>query len=58
MQEDKILKYLREVRGISRWNDVAVTMNEEFSIFGRNGKQCRERYKLNNSDITITQIQK
>jgi len=40
-EEDKVLKYLKEVRGVPKWSVISETMEKEFNIVGRNGKQCR-----------------
>ena len=43
-EEDRVLKLLIEERGMSKWSQISEVMEKEFSIIGRNGKQCRERY--------------
>ena len=40
-EEDKILKYLREEEKMKKWSHIARKMDEEYKMFGRNGKQCR-----------------
>lgn len=40
-EEDRILKYLIEQRGLRRWSQISKAMEEEFKMSGRNGKQCR-----------------
>jgi hypothetical protein len=44
--EDNILRYLKEEKGEKKWSTIAKKLEEEFSIRGRTGKQCRERYPL------------
>lgn len=40
-EEDKILKYLKVERGESKWSVIAKTMDKEFGVKGKTGKQCR-----------------
>lgn len=40
-QEDRVLRFLREDRGQQKWSHIARTMDLEFGIGGRTGKQCR-----------------
>ena len=44
MQEDDILKKVYEVEGVKNWSQIAKIMSQEYNIYGRTGKQCRERY--------------
>lgn len=43
MQEDTILRMLREEKGDCKWSEIASIMKNQYGIEGRNGKQCRER---------------
>lgn len=45
-EEDKVLKLLKEERGEHKWARIARVMEQEFGLFGRTGKQCRERYPM------------
>ena len=40
-EEDKILKFLRDEQNEIKWSVIAKTMQEEYGIVGRTGKQCR-----------------
>lgn len=51
-EEDAVLKFLKEEVKIAKWSHIARKMAEEHSMFGRNGKQCRERY-YNHLDSSI-----
>ena len=51
-EEDKILIFLKEEKGIAKWSLIAKTMDEEYKIYGRTGKQCRERFQSSNLGTT------
>ena len=40
-REDSVLRLLREERKERKWAAIARTMEREFGIVGRTGKQCR-----------------
>jgi hypothetical protein len=42
-EEDKALKYLKEVLQIKKWSEISRKLDMEYNLPGRNGKQCRER---------------
>lgn len=43
-QEDAALMQIIQVQKIRKWSAVSRTMEAEFKIVGRTGKQCRERW--------------
>ena len=45
-EQDNVLKYLKEELKIQKWSIIARKMVEEYSMPGRTGKQCRERFML------------
>ncbi|CAK62067.1 unnamed protein product (macronuclear) [Paramecium tetraurelia] len=51
-KEDTAILQLVKQYGIKKWTIVAEKMKELYSLFGRSGKQCRERYH-NHLDPTI-----
>jgi hypothetical protein len=53
-EEDRILRLLIEERGLRGWTQIARTMEDEFHIVGRSGKQCRERYGRRDLGTTTT----
>ena len=55
-QEDSALKALKEQRKISKWSQIAVLLEAEYGIYGRNGKQCRQRYH-NHLNMNIQKIE-
>ena len=42
-EEDRALKYLKNVLQVKKWSEIARKLEFEFNLPGRNGKQCRER---------------
>jgi hypothetical protein len=42
-EEDRLLKHVFETSGLTKWSLIAHRLQEDHSIFGRTGKQCRER---------------
>ena len=44
-EEGRVLRVLREERGVKKWADMPAIMASEFGIEGRTAKQCRERYE-------------
>lgn len=44
IQEDKMIRYLRNEEKIASWNTLAERLNFHFPENERSGKQCRERY--------------
>lgn len=44
MQEDVALMDIIQVKKIKKWSSVSKAMEINFKIFGRTGKQCRERW--------------
>ncbi|CAD8151161.1 unnamed protein product [Paramecium pentaurelia] len=51
-KEDIAILHLVKQYGIKKWTTVAEKMKEIYGLFGRSGKQCRERYH-NHLDPTI-----
>ncbi|CAK76218.1 unnamed protein product (macronuclear) [Paramecium tetraurelia] len=51
-KEDLAILHLVKQYGIKKWTTVAEKMKEIYGLFGRSGKQCRERYH-NHLDPTI-----
>lgn len=44
IQEDRVLLEIIQVRKIKKWSAIARCMETEYNVYGRTGKQCRERY--------------
>ena len=42
--EDNAITKLINKYGIKKWALISKKMEEEYNIYGRSGKQCRERY--------------
>eukprot|EP00826_Nyctotherus_ovalis_P037321 TRINITY_DN3396_c0_g2_i7.p2 TRINITY_DN3396_c0_g2~~TRINITY_DN3396_c0_g2_i7.p2 ORF type:complete len:160 (-),score=32.55 TRINITY_DN3396_c0_g2_i7:257-736(-) len=42
--EDKAITVLVEKYGTKKWTLISRQLQEEYKIYGRSGKQCRERY--------------
>jgi len=45
-KEDKAILKLTKEYGVKNWTLVAKKLQEEYHIYGRSGKQCRERYSV------------
>ena len=43
-KEDEVLLEIIQIRKIKKWGTIARCMETEYSMYGRTGKQCRERY--------------
>ena len=43
-EEDRVLLEIIQVRKIKKWSAIARCMETEYNLFGRTGKQCRERW--------------
>jgi hypothetical protein len=43
-EEDNAISALVQQYGIKKWTLMAKKLQEEYHIYGRSGKQCRERY--------------
>ncbi|EGR30440.1 myb protein, putative, partial [Ichthyophthirius multifiliis] len=43
-QEDKVIKELVALYGVKKWTVIAQKMEQIYSLKGRSGKQCRERW--------------
>jgi len=39
-----VLRELYEIRNVQEWSLIAHLMEQEYQIYGRTGKQCRERF--------------
>ena len=53
MQEDQAIRCIVEQLGTKHWSDISQAMQERYKLFGRSGKQCRERYYSFYIDGTI-----
>lgn len=40
-EQDKAVKYLRDVLKVSKWSEISRRLEFELNFPGRNGKQCR-----------------
>jgi hypothetical protein len=43
IKEDAVLKEIILVKKIKKWSAIARCMVSEYKMYGRTGKQCRER---------------
>ena len=43
-EEDAVLINIMQEKRIKKWSDISKTMETDFKMFGRTGKQCRERW--------------
>lgn len=43
-KEDEALKNIITIREVKKWSHISKIMESEYDIFGRSGKQCRERW--------------
>lgn len=43
IQEDQAIQVIVQDLGTKRWSEISQTMQEKFKLYGRSGKQCRER---------------
>jgi len=43
-EEDKAITMLVKKHGTKKWTLISRQLQEEYKIYGRSGKQCRERY--------------
>lgn len=51
--EDEAITNLIKKFGIKKWTLISRKLQEDYQIYGRSGKQCRERYNSNNVDGII-----
>lgn len=50
-EEDEAISQLVEAYGTRRWTYIAKKLQESFHVFGRSGKQCRERHLYHNLSL-------
>ena len=56
LNEDRILRFLKEEQKEKKWSVIARKMHTDFGIEGRTGKQCRERLTFFYLGTTTTWI--
>lgn len=54
-EEDRLLRVVYETSGLTKWSHIARRL-QELGVKGRNGKQCRQRYRFLNIGTSLTLI--